>query len=201
MPDVGIPIKIFSDPRLWIKSIPAPGDADEIYDQAAKLAGGPITRPGTDDDLRAKFVRDLLKADSVAMISEADLYAIGSFICAKTGPAPVVSNLHFAGGVEVCGAVEMFYRDPDSVAEARDEPLGAGDESAQTGEDAGHERGESCEGAGGSSHQSAENSGSESRQSGEGPENESPERSDCRPGADERPTGDGHEGAVASDGE
>jgi hypothetical protein len=111
---VGIPIQIYSDPRMWRESIPE-GDRADVFVGAEELAGGSVTRPPNDEDRKRRFVRELLTSRGSVAISSTACEQIGAFLLTKNAPVPAIFNLHEDEGIVVGEAVRMFYRDPEEL--------------------------------------------------------------------------------------
>jgi hypothetical protein len=110
---VAIPILTCSDPRMWRESVPG-GESAEIFVAAEGLANGKVTRPPNDEDLKRRFVRELLTSRCAVEISETACEQIRDFLCRKDAPTPTIFNLHEESGIVVGEAVRMFYRDPET---------------------------------------------------------------------------------------
>jgi hypothetical protein len=86
---------------------------------AEELANGKVTRPLNDEDLKRRFVRELLTSRcSVASACE----QIRDFLCRKDVPQPTIFNLHEEPRVVIGEAVHLFYRDPETFRIDTEEP-------------------------------------------------------------------------------
>jgi hypothetical protein len=113
-PVLALPLRIYSDPRLWRESIPR-GVADVDFGIAEELVNGTVLREATEDDRRAILASRLPLAKQRVRIDEGAMVAVWQFVSEK-GPMPAVTDLDVVeGGVTVAETVGVFYVDPASL--------------------------------------------------------------------------------------
>jgi hypothetical protein len=131
--DEFLPIRIFSNPRTWIKSVPNQ-TYDLILSPAMVLAGEKVTRECNDDDLRAKFVSELPLSDDFLYIGDGARDMIWSFVTEK-GAVPCLFDIANRDGVRAGNAVSMFYHDPELVNANRESEDGEEDKEEEEEEE------------------------------------------------------------------